>query len=213
MAKYRIGYIDETGSEIRAFQRWAKPVFEVIPFLPTPNIEELVENLLSAHLNAVVADFNLNYGDPTIHYNGHDIISKIIERREGFPVFVLTSYEAAALPETDDVNNVYDKNRMNEGWNPDDVRHLLNRFKLQIEKYLKKIAEQEARLIELLNLKNQRKLDINEENELIELDSKLEKELNKPSAVPQSLKETTNIYKLSSLIGKVDALLQKIEEK
>jgi hypothetical protein len=213
MKKFRIGYIDETGSEIRAFQRWAKPVFEVIPFPPIPNIEELVESLLGAHLNAIVADFNLNYGDPTIHYNGHDVISRVLEKREGFPVFVLTSYEAAALPETDDVNNVYDKNRMNESWNPNDVRHLLNRFKLQIEKYLRKIDEQEARLIELLNIKKQRPLDINEENELIELDSKLEKELDKPSAVPQSLKETTHINKLSSLIGKVDALLQKIEEK
>lgn len=213
MKKFRIGYIDETGSEIRAFQRWAKPVFEVIPFPPIPNIEELVENLLTAHLNAIVADFNLSYGDPTIHYNGHDVISKILERREAFPVFVLTSYEAAALPETDDVNNVYDKNRMNEAWNPSDVRHLLNRFKLQIEKYLKKIDEQEKRLTELLNIKQQRTLDAREENELIELDSKLEKELDKPSAVPQSLKETTNINRLSSLIGKVDALLQKIEEK
>ena len=213
MTKYRIGYIDETGSEIRAFQRWAKPVFEVVAFPPIPNIDEFVDRLSAAHLDAVVADFNLNYGDPTIHYNGHDVISKILEKREGFPVFVLTSYEAAALPETDDVNNVYDKNRMNEPWNPEDVRHLLNRFKLQIEKYKKKIAEQEARLIELINYKKTRPLNASEENELIELDSKLEKEFDKPSAVPQSLKETTNINKLSSLIGKVDALIQKIEEK
>ena len=153
---------------------------------------------------AVIADYDLSEQDPTIHYTGAEVIRGVLKEREYFPVFILTSYEDDAITAGDDVNIVYEK-----GENARDEK-FIERIKLQIEKYDHRVNQAQERLIQLLELRNERALTVTEEEETITLDSFLERSLNKPSQIPDELKTLSNKMQLAELLSKVDELLKKI---
>src|SRR5579859_1864900 len=109
---FKVAYVDESPPDIRRFQRFARNYFEVIAFAPKIQKESTVEDILDSHVDAVIANFDLSEQDPTIHYNGADLVSLVLEQRESFPVFILTSYEDDAVSQGDDVNIVYEKSEM-----------------------------------------------------------------------------------------------------
>ena len=56
----------------------------------------------------------LSEEDPTVHYNGSDVIKEILNIRKDFPVFILTSFEDDAIDKGFDVNIVYEKKEIQE---------------------------------------------------------------------------------------------------
>ena len=207
MSKYKIAYIDESDVDIRKFQRFARNYFEVIPVKPNREKEITAATILESHIDAVIADFDLSEQDETIHYTGADLVSLILEERELFPVFILTSYEDDAISKGEDVNIVYEKSEMANG------EKFLERVKTQIEKYYNKLNEAEIRLLALIEKGKAAKLDAQEEAELEELDSLIEKSLNKKIIIPDKIKKDTEEDKLGDLLKKVDELANKLEKK
>jgi DNA-binding NarL/FixJ family response regulator len=207
MAKYRVAYIDESDVDIRKFQRFARNYFEVIPFKPNREKEITATAILESKVDAVIADFDLSEQDETIHYTGAELVSLILEERELFPVFILTSYEDDAVSKGEDVNIVYEKSEMANG------EKFLERVKNQIEKYYNKLDEAEKKLLALIEKGQQTKLDAQEEQELADLDSLIEKSLNKKIVVPDKIKKDTEEDKLGDLLKKVDELAKKLEKK
>jgi len=207
MSKYKVAYIDEVDSERRRFQRFARNYFDVIPFRPNREKEITVSEILESHVDAVIADFDLSEQDETIHYTGDQLVSLILEEREMFPVFILTSYEDDAVSKGEDVNIVYEKSEIANG------EKFLERVKTQIEKYYSKLEEAEKRLLALIEKGKETKLDAQEEKELAELDSLIEKSLDKKIVVPDKIKEDTEEDKLGDLLKKVDELAKKLEKK
>ena len=112
MAKYKIAYIDESDADIRLFQRFSFNYFDVIPFIPKDSIEETCNDILESHVDAVISDFEFSEQLSTVHYDGTDLISLFLKKREHFPVFILTSYEDDAISKGDDVNIIYEKKEM-----------------------------------------------------------------------------------------------------
>lgn len=207
MSKYRVAYIDESDVDIRKFQRFARNYFEVVPFKPNSEKEITAEAILESKVDAVIADFDLSEQDETIHYTGAELVSLILEERELFPVFILTSYEDDAISKGEDVNIVYEKSEMANG------EKFLERVKNQIEKYYNKLDEAEKKLLALIEKGQQTKLDAQEEKELADLDSLIEKSLNKKIVVPDKIKKDTEEDKLGDLLKKVDELAKKLEKK
>ncbi|MFN8251187.1 MAG: hypothetical protein U0V75_04835 [Ferruginibacter sp.] len=207
MAKYRVAYIDESDVDIRKFQRFARNYFDVTAFKPNRIKEVTVSNILESHVDAVIADFDLSEQNETIHYTGADIVSLILEAREMFPVFILTSYEDDAVSQGEDVNIVYEKSEMANG------EKFLERVKTQIEKYYNKLDEAEKRLLNLIEKGKTAKLDAQEEKEIAELDSLIEKSLDKKIIIPDKIKNASEEDKLGDLLKKVDELAKKLEKK
>lgn len=207
MLKYRVAYIDESDIDIRKFQRFAKNYFDVIPFKPNSEKEVTASEILESMVDAVIADFDLSEQDEKIHYTGADLVSLILEEREMFPVFILTSYEDDAVSKGEDVNIVYEKGEMANG------EKFLERVKNQIEKYYNKLDDAEKKLLALIEKGQQTKLDAQEEKELADLDSLIEKSLNKKNIVPDKIKKDTEEDKLGDLLKKVDELAKKLEKK
>lgn len=207
MSKYRVAYIDESEVDIRKFQRFARNYFEVIPFKPNREKEVTAAAILESKVDAVIADFDLSEQDETIHYTGAELVSLILEERELFPVFILTSYEDDAVSKGEDVNIVYEKSEMANG------EKFLERVKNQVEKYYNKLDEAEKKLFALIEKGQQTKLDAQEEKELADLDSLIEKSLNKKIVVPDKIKKDTEEDKLGDLLKKVDELAKKLEKK
>jgi HPt (histidine-containing phosphotransfer) domain-containing protein len=205
MTKYKIAYIDESEADIRRFQRFAYNYFEVIPFIPKDTIEETCNKILESHVDAIVSDFEFSEQLSTVHYDGTNLVSEFLKKRENFPVFILTSFEDDAISKGEDVNIIYEKKEMDEG------EKFLERVKAQIEKYKHKLETEEDRLFELIAESKKRKLDAFEKQELAELDSKIEKALDKESQIPNILRDDNEANELSELLKKVDELAKKLE--
>ncbi len=202
--KYKIAYIDEDQSDTRKFQRFSYNFFGVIPIIPKNSIEDTCNEILENHVDAIVSDFDFAEQLSTIHYDGTDLVSLFLKKREGFPVFILTSYEDDAISKGEDVNIIYEKKEMDEG------EQFLERVKAQIEKYKHKLETDEKRLLELIAESKKRKLDALEREELAELDSKIEKALDKESRISNLLRDDKEASELSELLKKVDELAKSL---
>ncbi|CAN5353472.1 hypothetical protein BH09BAC5_BH09BAC5_26940 [soil metagenome] len=207
MSKYKIAYVDESDADTRKFQRFSYNYFEVVPIIPNDSIEETCNAILESHVDAIISDFDFSEQLSTIHYDGTDLVSLFLKKREDFPVFILTSYEDDAISKGEDVNIIYEKKEMDEG------EKFLERVKAQIEKYKHKLETEENRLLELISESKKRKLNATEIEELSELDSKIEKALDKESRIPNILRADKEASDLAELLKKVDALAKKLEEK
>lgn len=205
--KFKIAYIDEDQSDIRRFQRFSYNFFEVVPIIPKDSIEETCNEIIESHVDAIVSDFEFAEQISTIHYDGTDLVSLFLKKREGFPVFILTSYEDDAISKGEDVNIIYEKKEMDEG------EQFLERVKAQIEKYKHKLETDEKRLLELIAESKKRKLDALERDELAELDSKIEKALDKESRISNILREDKEASELSELLNKIDELAKSLGKK
>ena len=210
MTKYKIAYIDESEADIRRFQRFSYNYFVVIPFIPKDTIEETCNDILESHVDAIVSDFEFSEQLSTVHYDGTNLVSEFLKKRENFPVFILTSFEDDAISKGEDVNIIYEKKEMDEG---EKGEKFLERVKAQIEKYKHKLETEENRLLELIAESKKRKLDAFEKQELAELDSKIEKALDKESQIPNILRDDNEANELSELLKKVDELAKKLEGK
>ena len=206
MTKYRVAYIDESDSDIRRFQRFSYNYFEVAPFIPKESIEETCDDILDAHVDALISDFEFSEQLSTVHYDGTDLVSLFLKKRENFPVFILTSYENDAISKGEDVNIIYEKKEMDEG------QKFLDRIKAQIEKYKHKLEEDENRLLFLISESKKRILDALEIDELKNLDSKIENTLDKEGQIPNILRNDKEAHDLSELLKKVDLLTKKLED-
>ena len=210
MTKFKIAYIDESEADIRRFQRFSFNYFDVVPFIPKDSIEETCNDILESHVDAVISDFEFNEQLSTVHYDGASLISLFLKKREGFPVFILTSYEDDAVSKGEDVNIIYEKKEMDEG---EKGEKFLERVKAQIEKYKHKQEVDENRILELIAKHRKEGLNAAELDELAELDSKIEKELDKEGSIPNILREGKEAFDLSELLKKVDELANKLDEK
>lgn len=207
MAKFKIAYIDESAADTRRFQRFSYNYFDVIAIVPKDSIEDTCNEILESHVDAIISDFDFAEQLSTIHYDGTDLVSQFLKKREGFPVFILTSYEDDAISKGEDVNIIYEKKEMDEG------ETFLQRVKAQIEKYKHKLETEETRLLELIAESKKRTLDAFEKQELGELDSKIEKALDKESQIPNILRNDKEATELSELLKKVDELAKKLDDK
>lgn len=205
--KYKIAYLDEDQSDTRRFQRFSYNFFEVVPIIPKDSIEDTCNEILENHVDAIVSDFDFAEQLSTVHYDGTDLVSLFLKKREGFPVFILTSYEDDAISKGEDVNIIYEKKEMDEG------EQFLERVKAQIEKYKHKLETDEKRLLELIAESKKRKLDALEKEELAELDSKIEKALDKESRISNILRDDKEASELSELLKKVDELAKSLGKK
>ena len=92
--KYKIGYVDEDESDIgRFYQQFIKKYdasYQIVDFVPSESIEELVEDILQENLDAVIIDFQLNEYE-SVDYKGHMVVEMLKERKKGLPCVLLTS--------------------------------------------------------------------------------------------------------------------------
>lgn len=209
MKKYRIIYVDETDEEIRTFQRYANADFDVIPLKPLPTLDAMVELIMSEKFDAIISDYKLKEGAPEVTYDGIELVQKIEEIREGFPCFVLTSYDGDAAQEADDVNLVYVRDVLEKK----DGLTFKERVRLQVSKYVTRISEMEAEIGQLIIKKRANGLEFSEEKRLAELDHFLERSICLTCALPAEMKEPTYVKKMSELLNATRTLIESVRGK
>lgn len=214
MNKYKIAYIDESQDEIRKFQRRVYDVFDVITFFPKTNLEEFVDELLGSDADAFVSDFRLNeyridINEP-INYSGAELVERLLNIRQGFPCFVLTSFDNDAIQETSDVNYVYSKDVLTE---EKQTSKFAERIRVQVEHYKNNVDALQSRFLDLVEKSENEDLTEEEENELLSIDTLLEKSINLKNALPDEKKRQLAIGKIDELIASTSDLLKLIKQR
>jgi DNA-binding NarL/FixJ family response regulator len=219
---YKILFIDEEQLAIDDFKDYVEITntseeVDVISEYPLSDLDEMISLILKLNPDAIITDFMLNSEKTSISYNvtytGIELVKEYLEIREGFPCFVMTSFDDDAVKQSEDVNIVYIKNILhNESEKNIKVKaNFLDKVITQISHYKKRIENAENRLSELLILRTNGQANIKDEEEIIKLDSFLEKSVDNRSTIPEEYKNLSNTNKLEEIINKVDILLRKIE--
>lgn len=219
---YRIVFVDEQTDDIDAFKDYVeekntKEPFEVIAEYPTPELDEMIDLIFSHNPDAIVVDYMLNENKETIKYNvpynGVELIENILDIREAFPCFVMTSFDDDAINEIEDVNKIYIKGILHKSEAEMNAKaSFLERVQSQINHYRGKIDNAEQRLLELLEKRKQGTATIDEEDDIIRLDQFLEKALDKRAAIPEDYKTLSNTKKLDSILTTMNELLKKVNQ-
>lgn len=214
---YKILFIDEESTQQDRFLDYFEVVCpEITPdcMFPAPTINEMLRIIEEYKPDAIVTDFRLNEMKLdikyTVKYNGIELINAVRQQMEGFPCFVVTSFDDDAVNDTDDVNLVYIKDILRTEKDKAKVT-FAQRIIMQVDKYRSRIGNARIELKTLIDKRKSGKASIHDEERIIELDSFLEKSLDAYNSIPKQLKELTNLQRLDVLISKVDVLLKKIE--
>ena len=222
--KYKILFIDEEKSQHDDFEDYMDQVDDKVTvkcLFPLEKIEQMLELIEEEHPDAIVSDYQLNEIKTDIKYNvsydGSELVNAYRIMRPNFPCFVLTSFDVQAVDKTNDVNLVYVKNILHGGENNEKFTEdskikvkLCDKIFIQIGKYKRSIDDAQAELTQLLDKKNNKGLSLHEEDRLVHLDSFLEKSLDSYTSLPDDIKKSENMNKLSTMIDKVDEMLQKL---
>ena len=216
--KYKILFIDEEKrqqDEFADFMDHYQDRVELICCYPLSTLVDTIAMIDESHPDAIVSDFKLNDIKDDIKYNvsfdGSELMDAYLDERPGFPCFVLTSFDDEAIYRSHDLNIVYLKRDLHPS--KDDKITFADRIIQKIVSYQTEISNAQKRLNDLMELRRNNQATSKDEQELIELDSFLERSLGQKTQVPAGMQELSNMKRLIELIEKADAILAKLEGK
>ncbi|RUT66558.1 hypothetical protein CKG00_09295 [Morganella morganii] len=218
---YKILFIDEENDAIDEFKDYADETTTseqilVVAEFPQPTLEEMIQTIIKINPDAIITDFMLNEKKTSINYgveyNGIDLVKNFTSIREGFPCFVMTSFDDDAVKESDDVNIVYIKEILHSEKSSNVKASFLDKVVSQIAHYRSRIESYENELKALIELRKSGKANISDENRIIVLDQFLEQSIDRQSSIPMEFKELSNTHRLNEILSKVDNLLSKINK-
>lgn len=186
-----------------AFQSGLFGDIHVLP--PEPALADMVERLLELKVDALVSDFQLSEAGP-VGYNGEALVEAVLSKRAGFPCFIQTSFDDAALKAADDVNRVYSKNPKAEAGGR---AQFLQRIVLQIERHQTRLAEWRDELQALLAT-DRSKLSATEIERIVELDEFVESNIGVDQSLSKQAKR--DILTGENLASRQIALIDETEK-
>lgn len=219
---YKILYVDEYQEDIDDFldyfdEKDNSDKFEVKYLLPEKTLDDMYVRIFEENPDAVISDYMLNEYKSDIQYNvpytGVDLTEKILENKNKFPCFVLTSYDDDAIKESQDVNIVYIKDILHNSEKKTKAKaNFLDTVENQIIHYKTRIKNAQNELLDLIKKSKEQSLNAVEEAKLLELDTFIEKSINKKSSLPEHLKGTKNLDELHKMINSTDKLLDELKK-
>ena len=188
--KYKILFIDEEKrqqDEFADFMDHYQDRVELICCYPLSTLVDTIAMIDELHPDAIVSDFKLNDIKDDIKYNvsfdGSELMDAYLDERPGFPCFVLTSFDDEAIYRSHDLNIVYLKRDLHPS--KDDKITFADRIIQKIVSYHAEISNAQERLNDLMELRRNNQATSKDEQELIELDSFLERSLGRrPRCLP-----------------------------
>lgn len=202
-----IAYVDEHDDARADFftDAYQSGLFsEVHVLAPEATLPEMIDKLFELEIDALISDFQLSEATP-VDYNGEILVEALLARRAGFPCFIQTSFDDAALKAADDVNRVYSKNPKASAGGRD---QFLQRIILQIERHRMRLAAWQAELGELLAL-DRAGLNAAQVDRIVELDELIESNMGLDHSLSKQAKR--DLLKDENLAGRQLNLLDETE--
>lgn len=218
--KFKIGILDDDSSKVTQIMsklmfgmaeaspekkiKYDDFEFEPYEIKVQQDIQCMIDEVFKQELDCVLVDYKLSSYE-IVDFTGIEFAKHLEDTLYDFPIFILTSYEDDLF--TNEIYNAYQVFDFDRYLSESSERIELN-FKI-IEQILKssKLKEQcEQELCKLLPLAgNSEEID----SRIMELDTKLEKSINRKYSIPEKVKKDLETSKLNELIEKIDKILDK----
>lgn len=224
MNKFKLLFVDEERDSFDDFLDYVEKSsraneVEVMTQLPLNSMDLMIDTIIKLNPDAIITDFFLNEKrvdiDYTVPYNGTELVESVLSIKEDFPCFILTTFDDVAINEIEDVNKIYVKNILHKSNKEERNKAkatFLDRVVIQIKHYKSKILKAENELLSLIEKRKSGETNYEDEQRIIELDTILEKSIDKNSYIPENYKLSSNTDKLGELLNKVDNLLNEVEK-
>lgn len=202
-----IAYVDEHADARADFftDAYQSGLFgEVHVLAPESTLTEMVSKLFELEIDALISDFQLSEATP-VDYDGESLVEAMLARRAGFPCFIQTSFDEAALKAAEDVNRVYSKNPKASGGGRE---QFLQRIIFQIERHRMRLAAWQAELSELLAL-DRSDLNAAQVERILELDDLIESNMGLDHSLSKQAKR--DLLKDENLASRQLSLLDETE--
>ncbi|SNB61983.1 MULTISPECIES: hypothetical protein [unclassified Agrobacterium] len=203
-----IAYVDESADERDNFfgDAYDSGLFSEIHLLhPDDELNTLISRLVDLRIDALISDFNLGDAGQNA-YTGAQVVEAFLEIRDDFPCFIRTSWDAAALKSSNDVNRVYSKNIKKEN---DVGRNLFERIALQVEHHRDRIDAWQNEFDELIAIEGSER-SASQVERILELDGLLERHVEKSGSLPMSTKRA--VLNKEGLFAREDELIRQAEQ-
>ena len=182
--KYKLGILDEYQGDIDDLLLFFENDFEMKVIELSNKQDKVINNILEANLDAIAIDYKLMEHNTKIGFNGDVIYNSLIDRLYDFPASILTNFVPdASKSSIRDEFKIISKRWMKAGSN--EGNELIEKIKHSITKYKKRLDDAEKELLGLIDKKTKNKLTGKEEERLIELDTMLEKTIDKKDSIPK----------------------------
>lgn len=202
-----IAYVDEHADARDDFftDAYQSGLFgEVHVLAPESTLPEMVDKLFELEIDALISDFQLSEATP-VDYDGEILVEAMLARRAGFPCFIQTSFDEAALKAADDVNRVYSKNpKASAGAR----EQFLQRIILQIDRHRMRLAAWQTELSALLAL-DRAGLNAAQVERIIDLDELIESNMGLDHSLSKQAKR--DLLKNENLASRQLSLLDETE--
>ncbi len=216
--RFKLGIIDEDESEVEEFFRFFEEDFEPIKIELVNDKQDIIRHIIDEQVDAVVIDYKLmEHGGSPLTFNGNELLQELNDQLYNFPAFIMTNYPPDARNHRIDPFRIVSKEFMQPDKNKPNYkegRDLIATIKTLIKNYKDDLTDNEERLLELINKrKREGRLSDFEEEEMIELDTFLEKSINMRSRLPKKWKRPEEISKLDELIKDTKELIDELKRK
>lgn len=218
--KYKILFVDEEKNVLYEFEDYVErsefsEQIEAATMHPLSSLKDTLGAIIKLNPDAIISDFRLNEKKNDIDYNvpytGVELIEAFQDIRDDFPCFVMTSFDDDAMIDSKDVNKIYIKEILHrENVEQGAQVSFLGRVIKQVDNYKSRVSDAEEKLQNLVKLKVNNEITLDQEEELVALDSFIEKSINKRDSIPKNMKKISNEEKLYALLSKTDTLLDKL---
>ncbi|TAH21398.1 MAG: hypothetical protein EAZ08_03490 [Cytophagales bacterium] len=216
---YKLGIVDEYEGDINTLFRFFDlyyPEIEIVTIELSPDINQIIDNIISSHVDAVAIDFNLNeYAKIPFPFQGNIILDTLEKLLPDFPAMIFTNYTADSektSPKPDSFL-VIQKKYFTPKYKDSEGLEFARKIKSKIEKYKRNLAEKQEQLIALHNKQMKVELTLPEQTELIELDEYLEKATGGKSFLPKDWKKPDTLKKINDLADTAEKLLAELKKQ
>jgi|SRR5690554_253513 len=213
--KYRIAYIDEDKGWINTFYHTFKNDFDIekIHVTSKSTVDSILEQIFSTEINAIVTDYLLEE-NADVSFNGNKIVNELKLRRPHFPVVMLTSFTTQAINHTDDVHIIYSKDTLTVENENDEEELDVFRKKISsnISNYYKKIENTNGEIEKLVEKRNNKGLDVYEEERLAKLYILFDELNPEGKEIPANLINRDSISKLNEFVHETKEILNELKK-
>ena len=209
--KYSVCYIDEVEKDRTDFQELEDDELEITVIHPYDSKSVMIKYIIENKYDGMVIDFDLGEFEPKVKYDGVDLMNEMFEYKKDFPCIILTSHSeeahdlvSAALI---DPNKIYTKEDITE--KQEDFKL---KIKLQVDYFNGLNSNDQTRFEELIAKREKGELSNEEQQEIVDVDTRLEKRLDKKRAFPNGVKDTEGFQKLLKVLDDAESAISKFEK-
>jgi hypothetical protein len=191
--------------------------FEVFGLDKLEHDEDLFNFIRENDIDAVAIDYKLRELHSSFTKNGDSYLNELLDNFENFPTFILTNNVIDAKAHQIDPFKIIDKNIIavdveneiqvaNAADLIDNIRHLINNYRSNLEQKEKELAD--------LITRQEKGEDLSEEllQRMVELDNDLENSLSKRLRIPGTWKSPSGLEKLTNLVKNTEEILNELKK-